>query len=221
MKVCTDACVLGAMSDVATARHILDIGTGTGLLALMAAQRAPQAYIEAVELDADAAAQAAENFALSPWATRLCLHSVSLQEYAVHTSVPFDHIICNPPFFRNSLRSPNTARTTARHTALDTLPFSEITRFAAQQLASDGKLTVLLPPPEMQHFEREAAAAGLYPASRVTLHHRDSSCALRHITAFTRLPQPVIQTALTIHTAESETYSADFQALLRDFYLAF
>ncbi|WP_316248026.1 tRNA1(Val) (adenine(37)-N6)-methyltransferase [Hymenobacter sp. BT491] len=221
MKVCTDACVLGATADVETAAHILDIGTGTGLLALMAAQRAPTAYIEAVEVDADAAAQATENFQASPWASRLQLQAVSLQEYAARNPALFDHILCNPPFFRNSLRSPDAARTAARHTAPDTLPFSEIAAFAAQHLVAHGQLTVLLPPPEMQHFEREAAAAGLYAAHRLTLHHRASSRALRHITSFERQPQPLEQQALAIHTEASEAYSPAFRTLLQDFYLAF
>ena len=219
MKVCTDACVLGATADVAGATRVLDIGTGTGLLALMAAQRNPSAHIEAVEIDEAAAAQAAANVAASPWASRLTVHAQSLRAFAATQPVPFDHILCNPPFFRNALRSPDVARTTARHTANDTLTFEEITTFGHQFLTPSGQLTVLLPPPEMQQFEQAAKAAHLYPASRLVVHHRAGSKPLRHITAFGHQPQAVKQRTLAIYADDAAVYSEDFQRLLRDFYL--
>lgn len=218
MKVSTDACVLGAVAEVARAGRILDIGTGTGLLALMAAQRNPAATIEAVELDAAAAAQAAENFQNSPWASRLSVHPVALAHYAAQHPACFDHILCNPPFFRHSLRPPDTRRATARHTAPDTLSFQELTEFAAEFLCADGQLTVLLPPPEMHHFEQEAAEAGLFPATRLVMHHRAGSKPLRHITAFGKRSGPVRQQALFLK--ENEEYTPAFRQLLSPFYLA-
>ncbi|WP_400191136.1 tRNA1(Val) (adenine(37)-N6)-methyltransferase [Hymenobacter sp. B81] len=219
MKVCTDACVLGAVAAVAGAARLLDVGTGTGLLALMAAQRNPAARIEAVELDAAAAAQAAANVAASPWAGRIRVHAQSLQDFAATQPAPFDHILSNPPFFRHSLRSPDAQRTTARHTAADTLTFAELARFAADFLTAAGQLTVLLPPPEMQHFEREARQAGLYPSRQLVLRHRPGSKPLRHITAFSRQPAAVAEQELTLHESDEAGYSPAFQALLRDFYL--
>ena len=220
MKVCTDACVLGAVAAVETAGRLLDIGAGTGLLALMAAQRNPTAQIETVELDEAAAAQAAANFGASPWAARLTLHAGSLAALAAATPATFDHILCNPPFFRHSLRSPDARRTTARHAAEDTLPFAELAQFAADFLTPEGQLTVLLPPPEMREFEREAARAGLYPRTRLVLHHRAGSKPLRHITAFGRAGGPVAETALLLHEPDSEAYSAWFRERLGPFYLA-
>ncbi|GAB2968098.1 methyltransferase [Hymenobacter coalescens] len=220
MKVSTDACVLGAVADVAGARRILDVGTGTGLLALMAAQRNPLAQIEAVEIDAAAAGQAARNAAASPWGARLRVHPLSLQAYAATRPAPFDHILCNPPFFRRSLRSPDAARTTARHAAPDTLSFAELAAFAAAHLSPGGRLTVLLPPPEMREFEQEARRSGLYPGGGLVLQHRPGSRPLRHITTFGCEPQPLTTTALVIHD-QDESYSEAFRTLLRDFYLAF
>ena len=220
MKVCTDACVLGAAADIAEARRILDVGTGTGLLALMAAQRNPAAHIEAVELDQAAARQAADNFKRSPWAGRLTVHAQTLAEFARTQPQPFDHILCNPPFFRHSLRSPDSGRTTARHTAPDTLTFAELARFAADYLTPEGRLTVLLPPPEMLHFEREATFAGLYPHQRLVLRHRPGSKALRHITEFRRQPSPATTAELALHEATGEAYSEQFRELLGPFYLA-
>ncbi|PJJ60126.1 tRNA1(Val) (adenine(37)-N6)-methyltransferase [Hymenobacter chitinivorans] len=221
MKVCTDACVLGAAAELTTATRILDIGTGTGLLALMAAQRNPTARIDAVEVEPQAAAQAAANVAGSPWSGRVQVLAGSLAALAATEPAAYDHILCNPPFFRESLRSPSAARTTARHTAPDTLTFQELAEFASRFLAPGGQLSVLLPPPEMQHFEREAAHAGLFAQRRLVLSHRPGSKPLRHITHFGHQSRAVEQQPLAIHEAESEAYSAEFEALLRDFYLAF
>ncbi len=221
MKVSTDACLLGAAADLTGATRLLDIGTGTGLLALMAAQRHPTVEIEAIEIDAAAAAQAAANAAASPWAARIQVHGQSLADYAATQPAPFSHIICNPPFFRQSLRSPDAARTTARHEAADSLSFAALAAFAAAFLAAGGLLTVLLPPLEMAGFENEAAGAGLHPATRLVLRHRPGSRPLRHITGCRRAPDgPVTETELMIRTAQEEEYSAAFRALLAGFYLA-
>ena len=220
MKVSTDACVLGAVAAVAGAARILDIGTGTGLLALMAAQRNPTAVLEAVELDGSAAAQATANFGASPWASRLTLHPGPLARLAAAAPQPFDHILCNPPFFRHALRSPDARRTRARHAAEDSLTFAELARFAAGFLAPAGRLTVLLPPPEMREMEHEAATAGLYPVARLVLRHRATSPPLRHIVEFGRQPAVVQVQDLPLHEPDSEVYCAWFQQRLGPFYLA-
>ena len=221
MKVSTDACLLGASADLAHATRLLDIGTGTGLLALMAAQRHPAVEIEAVEIDKAAAAQAAANVAASPWAARIRMHALSLAEYAATRPAPFSHLVCNPPFFRQSLRSPDAARSTARHEAADTLSFEALVAFAAEFLQAKGLLTVLLPPPEMRAFEQIVAGAGLHPATRLVLRHRPGSRPLRHITGFRREAPAVRETEMTIRTAEDEQeYSAEFRARLAGFYLA-
>ena len=221
MKVSTDACLLGAAADLTNATRLLDIGTGTGLLALMAAQRHPTVVIKAVEIDAAAAAQAAANATASPWGGRIRVHAQSLAQYAAVSPAPFSHIICNPPFFRQSLRSPDAARTTARHEAADTLSFETLAAFAAQFLEPAGLLTVLLPPVEMREFERVAAAGGLHPATRLVVRHRPGSRELRHITGFRRAGQAPVETELTIRTAvDEQAYSTEFRALLAGFYLA-
>ncbi|MDO7847393.1 methyltransferase [Hymenobacter sp. M29] len=228
MKVSTDACLLGAATDLRGATRLLDIGTGTGLLALMAAQRHASVQIEAVEIDEAAAAQAAANVADSPWAGRIQVHAQSLADFARAQPAPladddrrFSHIICNPPFFRQSLRSPDAARSTARHEAADSLSFDALAAFAAGLLSPPGLLTVLLPPPEMQAFEQVAAGSGLLPATRLVVRHRPGSRPLRHITGFRREALATQETELTIRTAEDDTqYSAAFRALLTGFYLA-
>ena len=221
MKVSTDACLLGAAADLAGATRLLDIGTGTGLLALMAAQRHPSVAIDAVEIDAAAAAQAAANVARSPWAGRIRVWAQGLAAYATGQPGVFSHIICNPPFFRQSLRSPDAARSTARHEAPDSLSFEALAAFAGEFMHAAGLLTVLLPPPEMRAFEQAAAANGLHPATRLVVRHRPGSRPLRHITGFRHGAVATRETELIIRVAGDDTqYSAEFRALLAGFYLA-
>lgn len=225
MKVSTDACLLGAALDLTGATRLLDVGTGTGLLALMAAQRHPSVAIEAVEIESAAAAQAAANVAASPWAARVRVRALSLAAYAATRPAPFSHLVCNPPFFRQALRSPNPARTTARHAAADTLSLPALVDFAAAFLQPGGLLTVLLPPPEMRAFEGIAAGARLYPATRLVVRHRAGGRPLRHITGFRRAPAVTQETEIAIHSGDDSaedgaSYSAAFRALLGGFYLA-
>ena len=221
-KVSTDACLLGAAADLCGASRVLDLGTGTGLLALMAAQRAPAATIEAVEIDPAAAAQAARNAAASPWASRLTVHPLSLAAYAATGPGQFSHIICNPPFFRRSLAPPDTARATARHEGTNSLTFGDIVAFAVAHLLPSGALTVLLPPPEMMQFAQEAAARGLAAQARLTVRHRPGGRATRAIWQFGRVaPARPSERELLIKNADGLGYSPDFTELLRAFYLEF
>ena len=117
MKVGTDGVLLGAWTNLSQSRRILDIGTGTGLIALMMAQRVPEVPITAIDIDAEAVNQANENFSASPWNNRL---EAVLQDVCTYTEKnSFDTIVSNPPYFINSLKCPDNQRTTARHT--DTL----------------------------------------------------------------------------------------------------
>jgi len=217
-KVSTDACLLGAAADLNGASRVLDLGTGTGLLALMAAQRAPAATIEAIEIDPAAAAQAAANTAASPWGSRVRVWPLSLAAYAATGPGAFSHIICNPPFFRRSLASPDAARATARHEGAGSLTFGDIIGFAAGHLAAGGTLTVLLPPPEMQQFEHETAG-GLPVQARLVVRHRPGGRITRCISTFGRAAGVVRESELIIQDAEG-AYSAAFRALLGGFYLA-
>jgi len=222
-KVSTDACVLGAATDLSGASRILDLGTGTGLLALMAAQRAPAAEIDAIEIDPAAAAQAAANVATSPWPARIRVWPLSLAAYAASQPAPFSHIICNPPFFRHSLPPPNAARAAARHVGSTSLTFSDIASFAAAFLRPGGTLTVLLPPVEMTHFEHEAQAVGLATQARLVVRHQAGGRATRIISQMGRdQPTAVVETELCIKDKDgaASDYSTAFRALLAGFYLA-
>ncbi len=221
-KVSTDACLLGAAADLTGASRVLDLGTGTGLLALMVAQRAPAATVEAVEIDPAAATQAARNVAASPWASRVTVLPLSLAAYAATRPAPFSHLICNPPFFRRSLAPPDAARAKARHEGTSSLTFGDIVEFAAEYLAATGTLTVLLPPPEMEAFAQVAAAGELRVRARLTVRHRPGGRATRAIWQFGRAaPAGPTERELLIKSADGLSYSTDFKELLQDFYLEF
>ena len=221
MKVCTDACVLGAYADVAeptgAAVRILDIGTGTGLLALMAAQRNPLATIDAVEVDEAAYGQAVENVADSPFFERIRVWQGRVQEYV--PSLPYDRILTNPPFYTNHLRSPDAAVNRALHT--DELPFADLLDAVKRLLKPDGQWWVLLPPYETDLFVKLAAPVGLMPFHRLHLRHNDRKPVFRIVTGFAYGQQPVESTTLYIYEPGSTTYTSAFRALLRDFYLIF
>lgn len=163
MKVGTDGVLLGAWCRCVqphgtcnSSSHILDIGAGTGLISLMLAQRNPHALIEAVEIDPDAASQCLDNFAASPWSSRLTIHALSLSEFsditnsAVHKSESYSDtpphyslIVSNPPFYNATLKPEDVARAVARHK--DSLPVADIMHFAASHLAPNGILALIYP----------------------------------------------------------------------------
>ncbi|HAA17064.1 MAG TPA: methyltransferase [Cytophagales bacterium] len=156
MKVTTDACVFGALAEAIAPQRILDIGTGTGLLSLMLAQRY-HAPIDAVELDEAAAQQASQNFRLSPWSSNLHLHQGAIQEFTPSTS--YDLIVTNPPFFGNQLPSQNPEKRNAWHQT--TLGSRELAEAISRLLSKEGKGWVLLPPKEASTFQSHAQAVGL------------------------------------------------------------
>ncbi|CCH00681.1 methyltransferase small [Fibrella aestuarina BUZ 2] len=232
MKVCTDACVLGAWAQIEAGTYLLDIGTGTGLLALMAAQRNPNAQIDAVELDEAAAQQAADNVAASPFADRITVHQSAIQQFYPPSAVSpsplrYDHILTNPPFYVNSLRSPDKAVNRALHT--DELPFADLLVAVRRLLAPTGTWWVLLPPPEMAVL-RQLAAAGsptLVPVTELHLRHHDQKPVFRQLVGFRftdssgNVPGPVNPAILAIYEPDGRTYTAQFRALLQPYYLIF
>ncbi len=159
MKVGTDSDLLGALC--AGGSRILDIGTGTGVLSLMLAQRCPEAHITAIEIDADAVLDAQKNFAESPWSDRLTLEHTSFQDYlSAHPDPRFDSVVCNPPYFDRSLECPSRGRTLARHTS--SLPFPILIQGAYSLLVEGGLFSVCIPPEVLQDFldiSREAGFA--------------------------------------------------------------
>ena len=202
MKVGTDGVLLGAWTPVRDAdRRVLDVGTGTGLIALMLAQRTTAARITALDVDPDCVGQARENANASPWGHRIGTVCSPVQEFG---DGPFDLIVSNPPFYDNSLPSPDAARTTARHTA--SLPFVDLLDAVDRLLAPDGRL----------------AARSLWLTARTDVRTTPHSGVRRSLMLFGRQPSECFpQTAvLTVQTAP-ECFTPEYRALTSDFYLKF
>ena len=226
MKVGTDGVLLGAWAELHGER-ILDIGTGTGVVALMAAQlialmlaqRCTEAQIEAIDIDADAVAQARENFAASPWAERLHAVQCALQEWQTANGKLYDCIVSNPPYFENSLKNPDAARCAARHT--DTLPFSELIAVSAKLLAPEGTLAVIVPAEAEQELQALARQHGLQCTQRCYVHPKPERPAKRVLIAWQQAIREIREIRTEHLTLEDEQVgrSIDYQHLTRDFYL--
>jgi tRNA1Val (adenine37-N6)-methyltransferase len=220
MKVCTDACAFGAWVGEQAPAHTaraLDIGTGTGLLALMLAQCLPQAHIVGVELDPEACAQARENMGNSPWASRLQAVEMSIQAYAQSQPAGgFGLVAANPPFFPEHLQPGDPKRRQALHTTA--LPFGELAAAIGHLLAPEGEAWILLPPAQQAQFGALAREQGLFPRQACLLHDRPGTRPLRSMACYRReaLENPP-PSALFIR--EGNAYSEPFQRLLRPFYL--
>ncbi len=218
MKVGTDGVLLGAWAAVRpTDRLVLDIGTGTGLVALMVAQRAAEARITAIDIDRACVEQARANADLSPWGDRI--ETVCLPVQSFQCSEPYDMILSNPPFYDNSLHSPDNRRTVARHTA--SLSFAELLSAVDRLLAADGRFAVVLPADEARRF-RMLALGRLWLAAQTDVQTTPRSGIRRSLMLFSR-HRPDVQPAperLVIQTAP-QTFTPEYRALTADFYLKF
>ena len=159
MKVCTDAVLFGAMAPVNRGDRVLDIGAGTGVLSLMAAQLGA-AQVTAVELTQQGYEEAHINFNNSPWTDRLEPVHQDIQGFALKARCQYDLIICNPPFFENHSKTTNPLRKVARHN--DLLPFADLIKAAGQLLSTQGLFYLLLPVHAVEKFAAAASGAGLY-----------------------------------------------------------
>ena len=218
MKVCTDGCILGAYTQApAATKNILDIGTGTGLLSLMLAQRYPQAQIDAVELEPLAFEQASQNVAQSPWAKNIHLYREAIQGFGPSHS--YQLIISNPPFYPEHLRSENQHKNLAHHH--EQLSFPELIRAIKRLLALEGLCSILLPPRQAQEFSLLAEKEGLFLQHELLVQERSTLPPQRSIRfyAYTHKKSPSFD-RLIIRDEEGK-YSSQFQELLHPYYLIF
>ena len=218
MKVGTDGVLLGAWARVEHCRHILDMGTGTGLVALMAAQRS-EAHIVAIDLDADAVAQATDNVAASPWKERIHVLEADARnlEFKIQDSeFFFDAILCNPPFFENALKCPDAQRTMARHT--DTLTFDELARSAARLLAPEGELSVVIPHDRAHDMTVSCACQGLFATRQTIVVPVEGSKPKRILMAVTREGAPHTTETLCIQDIHRH-HTPEYVRLVENFYL--
>ena len=217
MKIGTDGVLLGAW---ATLQHepksILDIGSGTGVIALQLAQRSVAPIIDAVEIDTDAYEQCVDNFESSPWGDRLFCYHASIQEYASEIEEEYDLVISNPPFYSEDYKSEDLARDTARFN--DALPFEHLIVCAANLLSEAGVLAVILPKKEEDAFISLAEKHALFPQRICRVRGTINSEEKRSLMEFSFQKATVIMESLIIENARHD-YTEAYTALVKDFYL--
>lgn len=216
MKVGTDGVLLGAWADVEGAQHILDIGTGSGLIALMLAQRS-EALICAIDIDADAVAQARENFTNSTWSHRMIAEEISLQHFASKSSNQYDLIVSNPPYFANSLKSPDVRRSAARHN--NELTHQELLKNAKSLLNETGRICLILPVIEGLQCVDFAQRIQLFCNKLVYVHPKPNSAPKRLLLEFSFMQTERIISTLEIETNERHHLSTVFKQLVKNYYL--
>jgi len=217
MKVGTDGVLIGAWCRLPQGEcRILDIGTGSGLMAVMAAQRCAGARITGIDIDPDCVEQARGNAAASPWGDRITIERCPLQEF--YATEKFDAAISNPPYFVDSLLPPDAARTSARHTVA--LTFDDIVSGAVRNLHPHGILSLILPPAEMERF-RAAAHGRLFPQRICDVRSTPSGGVKRVMAEFALRPPAVAAETETLTIEDAHGYSGGYRRLTRDFYLKF
>lgn len=219
MKVCTDSCLFGAwVADKMERRFIepksiLDIGTGTGLLSLMAAQKC-DAKIDAIEIDRDSYLQAKENFSASKWSPRL--HIIDADANMQIDDKKYDLIICNPPFYENDLKSSDKRKNIAKHH--EALTLEDLIAIVLKRLSENGGFAVLLPFHRVEYFKQLAARNNFFVADELQVKQTPQHAAFRGFLFFTMKKVPFIIQELIIKDKEGK-YTAEFNYFLQDYYL--
>ena len=217
MKVGTDGVLLGAWCGVEGVSRALDVGTGTGLIALMIAQRCG-AMIDAIEIENDAYEQARENISVSPWSERIIAHRSSFQEFALIANAPYDLIVSNPPYFMKSMLPGSKGRTLARHS--DSLPLEELFPRAAEILSPEGRIAIIIPYDSAGHAIETAGQSGLRLSRRRDVRPLPDRDFFRSLIEFSTAPgQYIDEKPLIIGCDYRGDYTADYRDLTDEFYL--
>ena len=218
-KVGTDAVLLGAWVDVSKSASILEIGTGTGVIAMMMAQKT-NASITAVELNSDAASQAEYNFQRAPFG-RLKLINEAIQDFAQTSEEKFDHILCNPPFFQFSSKPDSDTLQNAKHT--DSLEPSDLIASSALLTSKRGRLSVVIPYSDQNYWIELAASEGLYPRRKLLVRPAPEFDYKRVLIEFGKVEGPCNEQDITLEEGESDqrSYTSKFQEMMKDYFIRF
>lgn len=219
MKVGTDAVLLGSWIQPNGSTHILDIGTGTGVIALMLAQKT-NASIVGIDIDVSATQQAQENVDESKFKNSITLFNTSFQDYVKTTSLKFQLIVSNPPFFEQSLKSSDEKRSNARHA--DVLPFDELLEGVIKVLDESGKFCLILPTLEADKFRNMAQKKGLYLSKLLRVKSRvDKDTDKRHLMQFEFKPTEFSEETIAIEEDQRHSYTQAYKELTKAYYLNF
>lgn len=217
MKIGTDSVLIGSWTSLEkNPINILDIGSGTGVLALIMAQRSQAEQIDAIEIDDMTFEQCVENFENSPWSDRLFCYHASLQEFAEEIDETYDLIISNPPYYSEDYKSKNMQRDIARFQ--DALPFDHLLSCSANLLSEHGILSVVIPFKEEEHFIKLAAQANLFPKRILHVKGNPSSKVVRSLIEFSIINSNVKMEEMVIETTRHQ-YTKEYINLTKDFYL--
>ena len=217
MKIGTDAVLLGAWTNLdSQPNSILDIGAGTGILALMMAQRSGAELIDAIEIDDAAYEQCVGNFEASDWSERLFCYHASLDEFTEEIEDQYDLIISNPPFYTDTFKTENEKRNKARFE--DAMPFTELPKSISKLLSPNGHFNVVIPFSEESLFIELAAKKGLHLSRILHVRGQESSSVKRSLMCFRFEKQTIETQELTIEIARHQ-YTKEYINLTKDFYL--
>ncbi len=217
MQIGTDGVLLGAWTEVEGADRILDIGTGTGVIAISLAQRTQGSTIHAVEIHAESSQQAAENMQACPWNDRLEVFNESIQDFAKTRRQEYDLIVSNPPFFSGGTFSQEQDRTNVRHTTK--LPHGDLLTCARNLLKSGGRFCVILPFIEGLRFQELATNYHLYCTKMTEVSPRPGKEVNRLLLQFEMSPGKLEKDSLAIRQSDSEDWTEEYVELTGDFYL--
>ncbi len=218
MKVGTDGVLLGAWTPVETSHSILDVGSGTGLLALMLAQRAPAAEITGVEIDQEAWLQSKENVHQSPWADRIQMVNEDFRPFSRAGKRHYDLIVSNPPYFMNSKPSSTEARSVARHTSM--LSYGELLEGVLRLLKPAGRFSIILPAQNHPIFSDQAVNVGLFEIRRMLVYPTPQKPVTRILSVWSQQETDGCnEEKMVLEVTGRHDYSAAYLSLTRDFYL--
>jgi tRNA1Val (adenine37-N6)-methyltransferase len=217
MKIGTDGVLLGAWTSIdKNPFSILDIGSGTGVLALMLAQKSHAEVIDAIEIDDDAYEQCVENFENSSWSDRLFCYHASLEEFAEEIDDTYDLILSNPPFYTENYKTEDNQRDLARFT--DAMPFNHLIESASKLLSENGLFSVIIPFKEEETFIALASKVNLFPNKILQVKGTPTSEIKRSLLELSFNKSKIIKEELTIETSRHQ-YTTDYINLTKDFYL--
>jgi len=219
MKIGTDSVLLGAWAPCGLETRILDIGAGSGILALMMAQRNDKTLIDAVEIDTDAADLAHMNVQLSPWCGQIQVFNASIQEFSAKTQNKYSLIISNPPFFTDSLKAPDKARNIARHN--EALPVRDLLAITSKLLEENGRAAFIIPADAFENWTIEASNQLLFPAFITRVKSSPNRNPHRVMIVFTKNKKSeAIDNELPIYISK-DIYTNEYRQLTKEFYLNF
>lgn len=215
-KIGTDSVLLGAWAQPIAANRILDIGTGTGLLALMCAQKNPSASIEAIEIDPASFQEAQFNFQQSPWANRLRALNEDVNGFSTENQERYDYIICNPPYFSNGTLNPSAAEAQARHGL--SLNLEKLAAYSSNMLIQNGKLALVLPEESFEQFTKSAEENNLHCFRKLIAYKKEGSSQALILSEWAFDKREPITSEINIRNSQGN-YSEEHIKLTEAFYL--